>query len=193
MHFFEPDPSGKGYRLRPVEAEWPFPDDAGRGYYPDIHIGHTQDRKIAESWGYVREPTQEKINNLVLRRAVLRADLKGWETEEPRFPRNKQFLGIGHFQLADMDGDGLDEVILVEQTGKNEFLGSGEHRYLHYSVVKDYIRILRWNGKEYETVWTSPPYTAHGTKLLIDDVKGDGKKQLVVFNMHGTVEIWERK
>lgn len=193
MHFFDLAPSGKGYRLRPVGAEWPFPDDAGRGFYPDIHIGHTRDPKISESWGYVRERAADvKFYNLVLRRAVLRPDLSAWDTEEPPFPRHEPFLGVGHYQVSDLDGDGRDEVIYVEQTGKRYWEGNADPR-LVYADVKDYIRILRWNGKTYDCVWTSPPYTDHGTKILIDDVKGDGKKQLIVFNMSGTVEIWERK
>ncbi|HLG29194.1 MAG TPA: hypothetical protein VI387_03195, partial [Candidatus Brocadiales bacterium] len=92
--------------------------------------------------------------------------------------------------VRDIDDDGIDEVILLEETGIKELIGQESTRYLD---IKDYIHILKWNGKEYKTMWVSPPYTKRGTKFLIEDVKNTGKKQLIVFTSHGTIQIWEKE
>jgi hypothetical protein len=97
---------------------------------------------------------------------------------------------VGFFIVEDIDGDGLDEIILVEQTaGKLTF---GEET-VHYGDIKDYIHILKWDGTKYQDVWVSPPFTKRGTKLLVDDIKHAGKKQLVVLSPYGTIQIWERQ
>ena len=110
--------------------------------------------------------------------------------EDIDFQPHKNFLGVGFFIVQDIDGDGLDEIILVEETGKKEFVG---HESVAYSDIKDYIRILKWNGKEYQTMWISPPYTKRGTKFFVEDIKNTGKKQLVVLTPYGKVQIWERE
>ena len=91
--------------------------------------------------------------------------------------------------MQDIDGDGLDEIILVEETAGK--LTSGEDS-IHYDDIKDYIHILKWDGIKYRTMWVSPPYTKRGSKFLAEDIKNTGKKQLVVLTPYGTIQIWER-
>ncbi|MEW6420081.1 MAG: hypothetical protein AB1480_18535 [Nitrospirota bacterium] len=156
---------------------------------PDIYLRKTQKKDIEEYWGYCFAEAPDKGNILLLRRVFLKPDLSGFIKEDINFDHNKAFLGVGFFDLKDLDGDGLDEVILLEETGKREF---GEET-IYYSDTKDYIRILKWDGKKYKTMWVSPPYTKRGTKFLVEDIKNSGKKQLVVMTSNGTIQIWERK
>jgi hypothetical protein len=64
---------------------------------------------------------------------------------------------------------------------------------VYYGDIKDYIHILKWDGAKYQTMWVSPPYTKRGTKILVDDIKNSGKKQLVVLAPYGTIQIWEKQ
>lgn len=84
----------------------------------------------------------------------------------------------------------MDELIILEEAGKVENVSED---YAEYTDVKDYIRVLKWDGKKYQTVWVSPPYTKRGTKFLVEDIKGMGKKQLVVMTGQGTIQIWEKE
>lgn len=155
---------------------------------PDLYLRTTQKKGSEEYWGYHFAKVADGGNILLLRKVVLKSDLTGFNKEDIDFDHHKSFLGVGFFDLKDLDGDGLDEVILVEETGKREF---GEET-IYYSDVKDYIRILKWDGKEYKTMWVSPPYTKRGTKFLVEDIKNTGKKQLIVMTSNGTIQIWER-
>jgi len=159
----------------------------------DVYLGWTQRKDSDEYWGYRRidMSTPERINFiLLLRKILLKPDLSGFEQIDIDFPHHENFLGVGYFRLSDIDGDGLDEIIFVEETGKQTLFGE---ETVVYSDVKDYIKILKWDGKEYKTMWESPPYTKRGTKFLIEDIKNTGKKQLVVMTSNGTIQIWERQ
>lgn len=160
---------------------------------PDIHIGVTQKKGLEEYWGYNKidiSKTDQIDFMLLLRKVTIKPDFTSFVKEDINFQRHNSFLSVGFFDLKDFDGDGIDEVILVEETGKKKFDG---HESVMYSDIKDYIHILKWSGKEYQTMWVSPPYTKRGTKFLIEDVKNTGKKQLVVLSPYGTVEIWEKQ
>lgn len=157
--------------------------------YPDGHYGQTRQRGIGEYWGYHFIDGPDKGPLALLRKVVLKPDLKGFLQEDVEFPQHEQFIGVGYFDVADLDEDGLDEVILVEQTGKREF--TEEH--VVYSDTADYIRVLKWDGKRYQTMWvSSEPYASHGIKFIVDDVTGAGKKQLVVTTGEGAIQIWEK-
>jgi hypothetical protein len=64
---------------------------------------------------------------------------------------------------------------------------------LIYSDIADYIHVLKWDGKAYQSIWVSPPFKDRGSKVLIDDVLGNGKKQIVVGTGHGTLQVWDIK
>ncbi len=189
-YIFELAEKGLDYRLRELKFE------GARGIelydMPDIYLKTTQKKEIEEFWGYhlvdIPNPNYHDFI-LLLRKVTLKPDLTGFVKEDIDFPHHKSFLGVGFFDLKDIDGDGLDEVILVEETGKKEFGGET----VYYSDIKDYIRILKWDGKEYKTMWVSPPYTKRGTKFLVEDIKNTGKKQLVVMTSNGTIQIWEKQ
>ena len=110
------------------------------------------------------------------------------------FQTHEGYIGIGDFSLSDLDGDGLDEIIFVEKIGGIHYAGGTDYRFVDR---EEYIRILRWNGKKYESAWTSPAIKTKlirkrwGSKLLVDDVKGTGKKQIVIGTGHGTIQVWE--
>jgi hypothetical protein len=209
LYFFEPEPQKPGYRLNPLSQSskgiiakdlppvdlmlYDYPDIYLTTYdLPDVYLRTTQKKDLWEYWGYHRIdiPNPQRFDfSLLLKKVFMKPDLTGFMSEVVDFPHHESFLGVGFFDLKDMDGDGLDEVILVEETGKKE---PGSERF-DYTDTKDYIRILKWDGKEYQTMWVSPPYAKRGTKFLIEDVKNTGKKQLVVMTGQGTIQIWERQ
>jgi len=186
-HYFGRDRTGAAYELREIKKE--VPRDIELYDLPDYYLRTTQKKGIEEYWGYRFAKAPDKGNIPLLRKVILKADLTGFVSDDVNFDHHKSFLGVGFFDLKDLDGDGLDEVILVEETGKRRF----EDEEITYSDIKDYIRILKWDGKKYETMWVSPPYSKRGTKFLIEDIKNTGKKQLVVMTSSGTIQIWERK
>ena len=187
-HLFKPvENDGQSYQLKPVQAKGQM--ELYHYDLPDVYLRKTQKKNIEEYWGYRFAKAPDKGNILLLRKVVLKSDLSGFIKEDINFDHHKSFLGVGYFDLRDIDGDGLDELILIEETGKREF----GFETIFYSDTKDYIRILKWDGKQYKTMWVSPPYTKRGTKFLIEDIKNTGKKQLVVMTSNGTIQIWERK
>lgn len=156
---------------------------------PDIYLRTTQKKDVQEYWGYYLGKAQDGGKIPLLRKVSLKKNHTGFIRDDIDFQHNTNFIGVGYFDLRDIDGDGLDEVILVEETGKRKFYTET----VEYSNIKDYIRILKWDGKQYKTMWVSPPYTKRGTKFLIEDIKNTGKKQLVVMTSSGTIQIWERQ
>lgn len=193
------------YKLKPIKRQskviakdlptfelslYDYPDIYLSTYdLPDVYLRSTRQKGFEEFWGYRFEKIKDGGSIPLLRKVTLKSDLSGFVKEDIDFKYHDFFLGVGFFDLMDIDGDGLDEIILVEETGKRKF----EDEDITYSDIKDYIRILKWAGKEYKTMWVSPPYTKRGTKFLIDDIKNTGKKQLVVMTSSGTIQIWERK
>lgn len=188
---FEPTSVKERYLLKQIQMK----DDMGLYLYdlPDVYLRSTQKMGFEEYWSYymVENPQDIDLNFMLrLRRVTLNPDLTGFIKEDIDFPHHKNFVGVGFFTVEDIDGDGLDEIILIEETsGKFEPYGET----VHFLDIKDYIRILKWNGKEYQTMWVSPPYTKRGTKFLVEDIKNAGKKQLVVLSPYGTVQIWEKQ
>jgi len=189
---FEADSGTGKYHLRPVQiGGW---QEELRFYdLPDYYLRSTQQKGVAEFWGYhwVDLSTPERNNFLFkLEKVTFKPGMNGFLGEVVEFLHHDHFIGVGYFNLEDLDGDGLDEVILVEETGKITFKG---YEAVKMVDVKDYIHILKWDGKHYQTMWVSPPYTKRGTKFLVEDIKNTGKKQLVVMTAQGTIQIWEKQ
>jgi hypothetical protein len=182
---------GKGYRV--IDAHIKGPRGIINFDLPDIYLRKTKNQRTEEYWGYHKIDLNDprSINFiLMLRKVTLRSDLSGFDKEDIDFPHHEHFLGVGYFDVQDIDGDGLDEIILVEETAAK--LNFGEES-VQFEDVKDYIHILKWDGKKYQTVWVSLPFTQRGTKFLVEDIKNTGKKQLVVLTPYGTVQIWEKQ
>jgi hypothetical protein len=171
----------------------------------DSYMRNTRDKNINELWGYIRLDSEEdeaymKYREkkdvsfiMMLRRVTFNDDFSAVESADMEFPHHKNFYGVGYFDLGDLDGDGLDELVLVEETAGGIEPSREVMHGIDFKDVKDYIRILKWDGKEYKPMWVSPPYTKRLTKFLIADVKGTGQNQLVVLTPYGTVQIWEMK
>lgn len=156
---------------------------------PDSLIRSSRNKDVEEYWGSTIGTAYDGGGVDILRRVVIKPDLSGLITKDIKFSYHKNFIGVGYFDLQDIDGDGLDEIILVEQTGKRKF----GVETVSFSEIQDYLKILKWNGKEYQVMWETPISNKRGTKFLVDDIKGTGKKQIVVFTREGTVQIWERE
>ena len=181
------DSKDSDYRLRTIQTQEP------RGILPfvlpDIYLGTTQKKNIEEYWGYRFEQASDKGKIALLRKIVLENDLSGFNREDINISHHVNFLGITFFDIKDIDSDGIDEVLVVERTGKRK-IGVDKTFYLD---VKDYIQILKWNGIKYQTMWISPAYKKIGTKFIVDDIRNSGKKQLIVLTPHNTIQIWERQ
>lgn len=192
LFLFSASKKDKEYSLRLINMK----DEFRLQYYdlPDIYIGRTRDKDLQEYWGYMEKEIQHHdLGGLIflLQKVVTNAGFSKIDREDVPFEAHENSFGLGYFIVKDIDSDGLDEVILLEETaGKHEL---GSHNEALFSDIKDYIHILKWDGKQYKTMWVSPPYTKRGTKFLVEDIKGNGKKQLVVLSSHGTIQVWERK
>lgn len=158
----------------------------------EIHegkIGKTRDKDSEEYWGYTFKSGSDGGSNTMLRMATVNSKQNGFVYEDLEFPHHELFIGVGFFELKDLDGDRLDEIILVEKTGVRTFgLES-----VHHENVKDYIHILKWEGKRYTPVWVSPPIKEQGTKFIVDDVMNRGSNQLIVGTSRGSIQIWEKR
>ncbi len=99
--------------------------------------------------------------------------------------KDKGGVGYENLNLADIDNDGLDEIIISEIRG--DMVQTPEEPRI--SNRHDVIHILKWNGKEYKKIWTSQSFGAI-TEVLVDDVTGDGKKDIVVGNEEGEIHIF---
>lgn len=183
----EPQVKGSGYQLKPLPIKKDDYMEIARYDLPDIYLRSTQKKGVDEYWGY-RPIGEHKIYPYpLLRKVVLKPDESGFIREDIDFPHHEAFLGVGYFDLKDIDNDGLDELILVEETGN----ANSSDESVYFTNVKDYIRILKWDGTQYQTMWVSPPYAKRGTKFLVEDIKNTGSKQLVVFTPSGLIQIWE--
>lgn len=100
------------------------------------------------------------------------------------FEKDKGETGFENLNLADIDNDGFDEIIISGVRG--DLVETEEEPYMKNR--RDVIHILKWNGKEYKKIWTSKSLGAI-TQILVDDVTGDGKKEIVVGNDKGEIHI----
>lgn len=101
---------------------------------------------------------------------------------------SKGAIGYGDLNLADIDNDGLDEITVSEIRGD---IKETEEEPVIVNR-RDVIHILKWNGKEYKNIWTSKSLGAI-TQILVDDVTGDGKKEIMVGNEKGEIHIFGQK
>lgn len=109
------------------------------------------------------------------------------------FKSHNNYLGVGRLALGDLDNDGLDEVVFSEGTGR---LGpedpEGGRDILD---LKEYLHVLNWDGKKYNSVWISKPFLDNESisEILVDDVTGDGIPEIVVATGKGTLHIYQKK
>lgn len=103
---------------------------------------------------------------------------------------DRGLIGYDNLNLSDIDNDGLDEIILSKIRG--DLIGMEEEPSI--TERRDEINILKWNSKEkeYKKIWTSQSLSAI-TQILVDDVTGDGKKEIVVGNDKGEIHIFGQK
>lgn len=186
-YLFEQDENSKKYHLRSLDQIGPR--GLKRLNLPDLYLRTTQKRDQEEYWGYRLATAADGGNIALLRKVDVINDFTSFKKNDIDFKHHEPFLGVAWFIVDDVDNDGIDEIILVERTGKRVL----DEDMPNYSDVKEYVQILKWNGQTYQTVWVSPPYAKVGTKFLVDDVKNAGKKQLVVLTPRGIIEIWERQ
>lgn len=189
---FRPKPDGKGYELKPLKLDrkfWTNDDEYWDTIFTEnAKAGMTQKKGLWEYWGYRRVVAKDGGWQTHLRRVYLNKDQTELLIDDIFFPTHDKYLGIGSFTVADLDNDGIDEVIFIEETGKRTVY----HEDIEYTDTADYVRVLKWDGKAYRSVWVSPALKKRGSKVLVDDVMGNGKKQIVIGTGHGTIQIWER-
>jgi hypothetical protein len=177
-------PHKNGYSIEKVTGD----SDVFK-FEPQIIGGRTIQKNILEYWGFRRVGTNEGRPVREFQVISINLGEKHVIKKDIYFPVLKKFIGVGSFALGDLDGDGLDEVVFVEQTGDRII----HEEEIEYKNVADYIRVIKWDGKGYQPVWTSPPLKDRGSKILVEGVMGNGKNQIVVGTGQGTLQIWEQK
>ncbi len=96
--------------------------------------------------------------------------------------------GLDNLTVTDIDDDGLDEIIISDVRG--DLVREEEEPYLENR--RDVIHILKWDGKKYKKIWTSKSLGLI-TQIIVDDVTGDGKKEIIVGNDKGEIHIFGGK
>ena len=186
-YFFYQDKKTKKFLLKPL------PSVGTRGLeifdLPDLYLRKTQKEDQEEYWGYRLGRASDKDDIKLLSKVDISQDYSSFTKVDVNFEHHEPFLGVSYFDVKDIDGDSIDEIIVMERTGKRKI---GEDS-TSYSDLKEYLHILKWNGEKYQTMWVSPPYSQKGTKFIVEDIKNSGKKQLVVLTPKGTIQIWERE
>ena len=106
------------------------------------------------------------------------------------FEKDKGETGYENLNLDDIDNNGFDEIIISGVRG--DLVETEEEPFIKNR--RDVIHILKWNSKEkeYKKIWTSNPL-GEITQILIDDITGDGKKEIVVGNAKGEIRIFGQK
>lgn len=102
--------------------------------------------------------------------------------------KDGEFTDYNKFDLVDIDSDGIDELIVTEGSGK--FIPTGEEPKIEN--YKERILFLKWSGNKYETIFATQKFKGN-TQILIDDVIGDGKKEIIVGNAKGEIHIFGQK
>jgi len=183
---FEQENSSKQYRLRLLPETRPTLPQ--KHTLPDLYLRTTQERDHEEYWGYhdVLAPDAELI--WLLRKVEIGPGYTSFKQVDVDVEHHEPFIGVIDFNVLDIDGDGIDEIILVERTGRRESNGES----ITFKNAKEYVRILKWNGEKYQTMWVSPPFKL-STSFLVDNVMNKATNQLVIFTPQRTVQIWERR
>lgn len=101
------------------------------------------------------------------------------------FEKDKGAVGYENLNLADVDNDGFDEIIISEIRG--DLIETEEEPFIKNR--RDVIHILKWDKNGYKKVWTSKPL-CRIKQLLVDDVTGDRKKEIVIGNDKGEIYIF---
>ncbi len=149
-----------------------FPRDAGKS----LKAGRTTSKDFDEIFFI-----EELLYGGPLFKAVWQKDK--FEFEE--ILQSKKIVGYDNLNLSYIDNDGLDEIIISEIRG--DLIETEEEPFIKNR--HDVIHILKWDGKEYKKIWTSQARGAI-TQVLVDDVTGDGKKEIVVGNDKGEIYIF---
>jgi hypothetical protein len=186
LYCFDYDTQNKTYQLRLTLHRNPLP--VHKFNLPDIYLRKTQKRDREEYWGYHDLKEGYGLSLWALRKVDIGPDCTLLNRVDIDYEHNEPFIGVIFFNVLDIDGDQVDEVVLVERTGIRKDNGES----IEYQKAKEFVRILKWNGNKYQSMWVSPPYAKLGTTFLVDDVMNKGGKQLVIMSPYGTVQIWER-
>lgn len=102
--------------------------------------------------------------------------------------KDGKFTAYNKVDLADIDGDGIDEIIVTEGSGK--FVPTEEEPRIE--DYKERILMLKWTGQKYETIFATQKFNGN-IQTLIDDVTGDGRKDIIVGNAKGEILIFGEK
>ncbi len=97
-------------------------------------------------------------------------------------------FGFDKLNVTDIDNNGLDDIIVTGVRG-SAIDGIGD---TYIEKRSDIVCIIKWDGKKYVNSWTSQSL-GEITVLIVDDVTGDGKKEIIVGNRDGDVYIFGQK
>jgi hypothetical protein len=183
---FEQDKNSMQYRLRLLPDTRPTLPQ--RHTLPDLYLRTTQVKDLEEYWGYYDVLAPDSEFTWLLRKVEIGPGYASFKQVDVDFERHEPFIGVIDFNVLDIDGDGIDEIILVERTGRRESNGES----ITFKKAKEYVRILKWNGDTYQTMWVSPPF-ALGISFLVENVTNKATNQLIIFTPQRTMQVWARR
>jgi hypothetical protein len=88
----------------------------------------------------------------------------------------------GRLQVADVDGDGKNELVLFENTPAPGYLFDDLRVY-----EKGKLSSLRWNGQFVEVLWESQELEGYIADFMLTSLNGDGALDIVLLVVHPTL------
>ncbi len=88
----------------------------------------------------------------------------------------------GRLQVADVDGDGKNELVLFENTPAPGYLFEDLRVY-----EKGKLSSLQWNGQFVEVLWESQELEGYIADFTLVNLKGDGALDIVLLVVHPTL------
>jgi hypothetical protein len=96
---------------------------------------------------------------------------------------NRQRVWVeGRLQLADVDGDGKNELVLFENVPAPGYLFEDLRVY-----EKGKLSSLRWNGQFVEVLWESQELDGYIADFTLVNLNGDGALDIVLLVVHPTL------
>lgn len=93
--------------------------------------------------------------------------------------------------IADVDGDGIGEIVGIEENIRKKLPRKHPGDEMGPIILTSIIFLAKWNGTEYEVKWRRKGLDDKASMIAVDDVTGDGLKEVLVTDKMGNFYVFE--